>query len=210
MKHEVIGRRQALKYFSILAASAAGQEFLAGWLPSARAAGMPMHSHPERIQAGAEGPAEPYAPRFFSPDQYRTVEILTELIIPTDDQPGAREAQVARYIDFLVFSAAEYLPELRNQWTSGLTLLDQLSQRKHGEPFRNLSANQHEQLLTEMSLPESNPKVSHPGFEFYRLVKETTVEGFYTSKIGLLDVLGYQGRAYLPDFPGCTHSEHQS
>ena len=60
-----------------------------------------------------------------------------------------------------------------------------------------------------MSLLEHNPKASHPGFAFYRLVMEMTVEGFYTSCVGVIDVLEYQGLTYLNEFPGCTHPEHQ-
>jgi hypothetical protein len=37
-----------------------------------------------------------------------------------------------------------------------------------------------------------------------------TVEGFYTSKIGLIDVLDFQGLNYMADFSGCTHPEHQA
>jgi hypothetical protein len=65
-------------------------------------------------------------------------------------------------------------------------------------------------LLTEMSLPEHDSNARHEGFAFYQRVKEMTVEGFYTSKIGLVDVLGYRGRTFLTEFPGCTHPEHQS
>jgi hypothetical protein len=36
------------------------------------------------------------------------------------------------------------------------------------------------------------------------------VEGFYTSRVGLVDVLGYKGLAFLSEFPGCTHPEHQT
>jgi len=36
-----------------------------------------------------------------------------------------------------------------------------------------------------------------------------TVEGFYTSEVGLIDVLEFQGNTYLSEFPGCTHPEHQ-
>ena len=46
--------------------------------------------------------------------------------------------------------------------------------------------------------------------EFYRLVKEMTVEGFYSSRVGLMDVLEYKGLTFLPEFPGCTHPEHQT
>jgi Gluconate 2-dehydrogenase subunit 3 len=211
MNYKIVGRRKALKYLSILAASAAGQEFLASWLPAAEAPGAAhvIHVHPGASQAAPETTASS-APKFFSAQEYRTVEILTELIIPTDDQPGAKEAQVARYIDFVVFSAAEFEPQLQKHWAGGLSLLEKLSSQKYGHAFRDLSAAQQEALLTEMSLPERDPKASHEGFAFYRQVKEMTVEGFYTSKIGLVDVLGYIGRTYCTEFLGCTHPEHQS
>jgi len=208
MAYEILGRREALRYFGILAASTAGQEFLASWLPGAESPGT---AHAHHLAAQTPDPSlESPMPKFFSPDQFRTVEILTELIIPTDDQPGAREAQVARYIDFVVFSAAEHLPILQKEWTEGLANMEKLSRQEYGHAFRDLSASQQESLLTEMSLPERDPKASHPGFAFYLRVKEMTVEGFYTSKIGLVDVLGYQGRTYLTEFLGCTHPEHQS
>jgi hypothetical protein len=41
------------------------------------------------------------------------------------------------------------------------------------------------------------------------LIKDMTVRAFYTSRVGLIDVLEYKGNAYLTQFPGCTHSEHQ-
>jgi gluconate 2-dehydrogenase gamma chain len=207
MSNQVIDRRKALKFTGLLAASAAGQEFLASWLPAAQ---NPAGAHAHHSASQTPDPNGAWSgPKFFSAEQYRTVEILADLIIPTDDQPGAKEAQVARYIDFVVFSAREHMPQLQKQWSEGLALLDKLSHEKYGLPFRDLTAVQQVALLTEMSQPEHDPKATHPGFTFYKLVKETTVEGFYTSKIGLVDVLGYQGCTYLSEFPGCTHPEHQ-
>jgi gluconate 2-dehydrogenase gamma chain len=207
MADHVIDRRKALKFTGLLAASAAGQEFLAAWLPAAQNAGV-AHTHHNPAQT-PDANAKWSGPKFFSTERYRTVEILADLIIPTDDQPGAKEAQVARYVDFVVFAAREHMPQLQKEWNEGLTLLDKLSHQKNGLPFRELKGPQQMELLTEMSQPEHDPKTTHPGFTFYKLVKETTVEGFYTSKIGLVDVLGYQGCTYLSEFPGCTHPEHQ-
>ena len=214
MQGQVIDRRRTLKYLGILTATAAGREFLAGWLPMAaggskelRAAG--IHTHHQSELPAAADPGT-YAPLFFKPEEFETVQILTEMIIPTDDQPGAREAQVARYLDFLLYSAAEFQLALQDQWVQGLTQLDQASTAKEGRPFRKLALAERTKLLTEMSLPEHEPKAHHPGFEFFRLVKEMTVEGFYTSRVGLIDVLGYRGLTYLDEFPGCTHPEHQS
>ncbi|PYV26608.1 MAG: hypothetical protein DMG27_06260 [Acidobacteria bacterium] len=227
MAEQLIARRKALKYFGLLTATAAGREFLANWLPSAaNLAGasrsgdlvsMPGMHH----GAPPPQPAEPYAPRFFKPDEFETVEILTEMIIPTDDKAGAKEAQVANYIDFVVFSAAEFEPSLQREWNEGLAWLERESKRLHGKSFRQLAAGDREKLMMDMSLPErdstsrrsqlaATEKEAHPGFGFYRLVKEMTVEGFYSSRVGLVDVLEYKGRAFLSEFPGCTHPEHQT
>ena len=212
MDEQIIARRSVLKYFGILAATSAGREFLQSWLsPSkteaADAAAVTPHS---MHHAQAQSSAAPYHPQFFNPHEFETVETLSDIIIPRDETPGAKEARVADYIDFVVFSAAEFKPGLQQQWTAGLALLDKLSKRQYGSPFTQITAGQREALLEEISLPERDSAKQHAGFEFYRLVKEMTVEGFYTSRVGLIDVLGYKGLTFLSDFPGCTHPEHQS
>jgi hypothetical protein len=199
MQHGVIERRKVLKYIGLIAATAAGQEFLAGWLPGK---GGLMAAAPTVTKTS-------YSPLFFNREEYNAVEVLTELIIPADDRPGAREARVAEFIDFTVNAAAEFKPELQQHWTEGLSLLDRLSSDRFERPFIDLDPSSQESLLTEMSVPEQDPGSRHPGFEFYKLVKEMTVEGFYTSEVGLIDVLEFQGNTYLSEFPGCTHPEHQ-
>src|SRR5450432_2194901 len=210
--HE-ISRRGALKYLGLLSASLAGREFLASWLPMQIVRG-DEHGAPVTIagmhhqDSGAESPAA-YIPRFFSPDEFRTVEVLTALIIPTDEAPGAIDARVADYIDFVVFSAAELRPSLQEEWIAGLEILERESQRQSGKTFREATEPDQVKLLEAMSVPERNAKAHHDGFAFFSTLKDMTVEGFYTSKIGLINVLDYQGMNYMADFPGCTHPEHQ-
>ena len=207
-----VSRRGALKYLGLLAASAAGREFLAVWLPSPapHATGrnnlVTLHG---MDHSAAEESAAPYVPQFFKPGEFKTVELLAEMIIPADDKPGAKEAKVANYIDFVVFSAREFEPSLQREWMDGLVVLDRESQKQFGKVFRMVSMAERENLLTEMSLPERDPGARHEGYEFFRLVKNMTVEGFYTSRIGLIDVLDFQGMNYMSEFPGCTHPEHQ-
>jgi gluconate 2-dehydrogenase gamma chain len=43
---------------------------------------------------------------------------------------------------------------------------------------------------------------------FFRLLKNLTADGYYTSRVGLLDELGYKGNTALPEFPPCTVPEH--
>ncbi|HTV56766.1 MAG TPA: gluconate 2-dehydrogenase subunit 3 family protein [Terriglobia bacterium] len=234
---------------SLLTATEAGRAFVSGWLPAGTnrldASEEPVKMADPSDSARSLDQNSAYAPQFFKPDEFRTVEILTEMIIPTDDKPGAREARVASYIDFIVFSAAEFRPQLQREWIAGLELVNHDSRTKYGKPFNEISSGQREALLTAWSLPERNSQASimpqsparrggpvrpspgwrskpvvssgpetnasqasHPGYRFYRLVKEMTVEGFYSSRVGLMEVLEYKGLTYLSSFPGCTHPEH--
>ena len=42
---------------------------------------------------------------------------------------------------------------------------------------------------------------------FFRLVKNLTADGYYTSRVGLLDELGYRGNTFLAVFPQCQIPE---
>lgn len=57
--------------------------------------------------------------------------------------------------------------------------------------------------------PASMPRAvleTDPGLpvQFFRLVKNLTADGYYTSRVGLLDELGYAGNTVLARFPSCT------
>lgn len=39
-------------------------------------------------------------------------------------------------------------------------------------------------------------------------IKSMTIDGYYTTEIGLKQELGDDGQLFLGQFPGCTHPEH--
>jgi hypothetical protein len=145
--------------------------------------------------------AEPYRPVFFNAEEYRILDSFTAILIPTDDTPGAREARVAPFVDFVVNAAAEYAPEVQREWRQVLGWLKE-------QRFGSLSASEQNALITRMSAPERDPAKHHAGFPAYRLIKEMTVHAFYTSRAGLIGNLEYKGNAYLKEFPACNHPEH--
>ncbi len=180
------------------AAVAGGAEFFQGWLDAAQAE---HHLH-------SSAPPEPdrwsaYAPKFFSPEEFRILDTFTAILIPADETPGAREAHVAPFIDFVVNAAAEYAPEMQEQWRNALRWLSE-------HEFGKLAAEEQLALVQQMSEPERDHSKKQDGFPVYRLIKEMTVHAFYTSRVGLIDVLEYKGNAYLTEFPGCNHAEHHS
>ena len=84
--------------------------------------------------------------QFFTPQQAETVSAIAERIWPaTDASPGAREAGVVYYIDHAL--AGEY-EQYKLDYRIGLGLLDDVARQRHDAPFRNLSAEQQDALLT--------------------------------------------------------------
>jgi hypothetical protein len=49
-----------------------------------------------------------YQPQFFTAGEYAMVERLADVIIPSDATPGAKEAGVAEFIDFMVANDPEH------------------------------------------------------------------------------------------------------
>lgn len=157
-------------------------------------------------QAAAAAPAKKAAaPKFFKADQMALIATISELIIPTDDHsPGAIAAEVPEFIDLMV---SESNAETKKMWTDGLAAVDKMSQTKNSAAFNKASKDQQIALLTEISKNEKSPSTMEE--KFFKAIKNMTIDGYYTSKIGIHQELQYKGNTYLKEFKGCTHPEHQ-
>jgi hypothetical protein len=54
----------------------------------------------------------------------------------------------------------------------------------------------------------ASERVAAEDAAFFHAIKSLTADGYYTSPIGLLQELGYNGDAVLTAFPACTIPEH--
>ena len=52
------------------------------------------------------------------------------------------------------------------------------------------------------------PRDARMPVRFFRLIKNLTADGYYTSRVGLLEELGYIGNTYRANFPQCQVPEH--
>jgi Gluconate 2-dehydrogenase subunit 3 len=138
-------------------------------------------------------------PKALTAAQFQTLEVLVEMIIPADDRsPGAREARVADYIDLLV---SEVEPDRALRWIGGLAALDGESTARFRLPFVRLTSAQADAILRDISRNERAPRT--PLEEFFVMAKRATVNGYYTSEIGIHQELRYQGNKFLREFVGC-------
>jgi gluconate 2-dehydrogenase gamma chain len=148
-----------------------------------------------------------YSPQFFNPKEYRTVEVLAELILPaTEDsahqlQPGAKEAGVAEFIDFMVYSD----PSIQAQFQEGIAWLNNASKPAAG--FTALSAEQQHALLERLAYKAKYREGEKQGQQFFAIFRKYTVMGFYTSRIGL-ESLDYPGLKMYSASPECTHHDN--
>ncbi len=148
-----------------------------------------------------------YTPQFFSAEEYRSIEVLADLILPsTRDtsqqlQPGAAEAGVAEFIDFMVFSD----PSLQLPFRNGLTWLNHASKPASG--FAALPAEQQNGLLERLAYKARHRKGEEAGQQFFGLIRKYTVMGFYTSQVGLV-ALDFPGLQFYGSSPACTHADN--
>lgn len=135
-----------------------------------------------------------YAFRFFQKPERDLFRSLAAILIPAGDRSaGASGARVDEYADFVLSHGS---PELKRRWRDGLEMLSRVAPASRELRLRELAKNEF--------APETRDE------EFFVLLKGAVVEAFYTSEEGIRKELGYQGRGFLREFPGCTHEEHET
>jgi gluconate 2-dehydrogenase gamma chain len=208
-----VERREILRYIGIAAVAGTFPGF-SQWVfacPQNHSQSSPAHVS-----------SDSYKPLFFSSQHYRMVERLADLIIPEDDTPGAKQAGVAEFIDFMV---ANRVPvsgsrdirstddaiaagnELQNRFMAGLDWMNARSHSEFGHEFLDCTSEQQNSLLEELAYKAKFKPTTEGGRAFFQIMREYTVVGYYTTKIGLQSI-GYPGlRAVWPKMPGCSHPD---
>ena len=190
-------RRDLLALTARAAALPGAAEFFETWLKAAE-----EHNHHSNSAAPPEPPLlANYQPKFFDAADFEALQAFTEILIPTDDTPGAREAHCAHYIDFVLNASGE-VPATQERWRKAMESLRQAG-------FHAAEREGRARLVEEMSQPERDKTGSHPAYAAYRLIKQLNAFAFYTSRAGMIETLDYKGNSYNATFPACTHPEHR-
>jgi hypothetical protein len=165
------------------------------------------HAHlpvPAAARAVAE-PSGPYQRKVFNDQQWRTVSVLSDLIIPADDRSGsATEAGVPEFIDdWLDFRTKQDGDrDFEAQILGGLMWLDRESNHLFEKPFVDAAPDQQKQLLDRIAWPERAAKEDTAGVLFFNHFRDLTVGGFFSSKMGVHD-LPYLGNTAVASWKGC-------
>jgi gluconate 2-dehydrogenase gamma chain len=197
----LLSRRDLLDLAVRASALPGAAEFFSAWL---RAATDSQQGAATNVFAPPEPPLlRDYQPKFFGAEDFAALQAFTEILIPTDDTPGAREAHCAHYIDFVLQAATGVMPGLQQEWRDALSAL-----REAG--FHAADAQGRAVLVEAMSRPERDRAATHPAYRAYRLIKQQNTFAFYTSRAGMIETLDYRGNSFNASFPACTHPEHHT
>jgi hypothetical protein len=191
MAGQNVERREVLRVLSLAAAAAQFPGF-ERW-----AFACPQHPEGSLVKASAGS----YQPQFFTSEEYALIEILADLIIPNDGTPGAKDAGVAEFIDFMTFSD----PEIQFRMRYGAAWLDARVRALYDAPFVSASKDQQTAMLRRLAYKRDYREGDEDGREFFKLIREYTMMGFYTSRLGQVELDNPNLKTHYDQIPDCPH-----
>jgi Gluconate 2-dehydrogenase subunit 3 len=113
-------------------------------------------------------------------DRRRLLAEVAETIIPTTDTPGAKAAGAEQFVIRVMRDC--YRQEEQEKFYAGLAELDADCQTAHGKGFAESDASARQDALAAAA------KKNAP---FFKVLRELTVAGYFTSEIGATQALEY-------------------
>ncbi|MEL6560184.1 MAG: gluconate 2-dehydrogenase subunit 3 family protein [Bacteroidota bacterium] len=188
-------RRESIK--SLLLGTLAGGALVTGCAPEEKAADIanvdvqPEEKHYGRTEKEKKNDAELNAEVFFSEHEISSIAVLCDLILPANATiGGATDAGVPEFIEFIVKDIPKHQMPIRG----GLMWLDNASNKAYNLEFKAALPEQQKAILDTIAYPVPDLPMSKQtqGIRFFSLMRDLTLTGYYTSKMGIED-LGYKG-----------------
>jgi len=209
-------RRQSLKWFGILSATAVlptisgcstlkdVQALIVGHWPDIKLA--PITAKGYGKDPNLILPPESPWPLTLTTEQLSLVSVLSDIICPREGSvPSATEVGVPAVIDEWVSAPYDMQQEHRLYLLSGLTWLDDESQQRFKEKFVQLSNKQQLTIIDDIAYDnEDTPSEFRFIAQVFALMNQLVLSAFFSSPEGAKDI-GYMGNvAIAGDYPGPT------
>jgi len=197
------GRRDMLKVLGTVPAAAL--------VPLAQAKTAMQKPADAAGQAAAASTA--YQPKVLDAHEWKTVQVLSDIIIPADDRSGsATQAGVPEFIDDWLGFKEEIVKSSEEREVGGSSLLAQI---RGGIIWLDAECNQHfnhdfvdcawaqqKQVLDRIAYPKEAAPEDAAGVAFFNHLRDLVVSGFFSSEMGVKD-LPYLGNQMVSEWNGC-------
>ena len=131
--------------------------------------------------------------QLFNTHEMETIAALSVVILPPKEpHEGPIEAKVPELIEFM----GKDIPEMQPTLLGGLMWLNHKSNKEFGLEFKAASLAQQQQICDEICWHDTEVPLDEQALElqFFALMRNLVVTGYYTSKVGIAD-LGYKGNS---------------
>jgi len=158
-------------FFRTLVSAPAASALLAQQQPQA-APGLPGRQtvEPPKLEATATDQAGDPVPRFFNAQQFAALSKVSEMLMPPlNGAPGAVEARVPEFLDFLI---GESQADRQQVYGAGLDALNAESKRRFNKPFAEIGAGEADMLLAPLRAPWTYDPPSDPLANFLVTAKQ--------------------------------------
>jgi hypothetical protein len=139
----------------------------------------------------------------FSNDDVAFLDEVAETILPKTDTPGAKEAKVGEFMTRIVKDC--YTDADQKIFVDGMQKLDAASKVKNGKSFMESTPDQRHALLVELDKEQKDhmaKKTKDEPAHYFRMMKELTLWGYFTSEPGATKALRYV--AVPGKYEGCV------
>jgi hypothetical protein len=138
----------------------------------------------------------------FTPEDTSYLDEIAETILPATGTPGAKAAKVGQFMTVMVNDC--YDENDQKIFHEGMSKLNDASKKAYDDSFMKITPQQRHDLLVKLDGEQKeytkNKKQTDPA-HYFRLMKELTLLGYFTSEIGCT-----QARRYVETpgrFEGC-------
>ncbi|MDA1081922.1 MAG: gluconate 2-dehydrogenase subunit 3 family protein [Gemmatimonadetes bacterium] len=139
-----------------------------------------------------------YRPKYFQPDEWRTIRVVADMIIPRDARSGsATQAGVPQYMDFFCTEYPSY------SWMrEALRWFDGFAYNRFKKSFYRCTDLERRALVDQVAWPAKTAPELREGANYFSRLRDFTASGFFSSQMGVKDI-GYQGNVAIPVWNGC-------
>jgi hypothetical protein len=128
----------------------------------------------------------------FSTEDVSFLDEVAETILPTTSTPGAKAAKVGQFITVMVNDC--YDEKDQKVFHEGMDKLNDFSKEKHGSTFMKINPQQRHDVLVQLDKEQrdymKDKKEDDPS-HYFRMMKELTLLGYFTSEIGMTQARRY-------------------
>ncbi|MHA4811913.1 gluconate 2-dehydrogenase subunit 3 family protein [Flavitalea flava] len=139
----------------------------------------------------------------FSNDDVAFLDEVAETILPATNTPGAKEAKVGEFMTRIVRDC--YTENDQKVFLEGMKKLNEASRKKNSKSFMDSTPEERHNLLVDLDKEQKDygaKKKPEDPTHYFRMMKELTLWGYFTSEPGATKALRYV--AVPGKYVGCT------